>query len=254
MVRNMVDRKRMTVRFEDGVVRRRVGYDQASRIPDWSLGSQVYVGSEKGEVVRDMRPRFDRATIQFESGGKRQKVNSVLISLVEQEVPDVGHIENGEPAQGEQQTVFALSHFSRRFVPGEDDDQNLCGVQGEGQLFESEAEADSWARPGSGTAWDEDHVDGYEVNDLHHGLGSEPYAQQAEESLELGSESEPEQEPEPEPEPELESEPEVESGDLEVLAGVVVGQGNATEDAPENLMLQNITSSLAFWVANDPVT
>ena len=92
------------------------------------------------------------------------------------------------------------------------------------------------------------------MNDLHHGLGSEAYAQQAEEPLKLGSEPEQEPEPEPEPEPELGSEPEPESGDLEVLAGVVVGQGNATEDALVNLMLQNITSSLAFWVANDPVT
>ena len=152
------------------------------------------------------------------------------------------------------QTVFALSHFSKHFVPGEDDDR--CGVQGEGQMFESEAGADSWARPGSSAAWNEDHPDGYEVNDLHHGLGSEAYAQQSEESLELGSESEPEQEqkPEPELEPDLECGPVAESEELRVLAGVVVGQGNATEDAPENLMLRDITSSLAFWVANDPVT
>ena len=96
------------------------------------------------------------------------------------------------------------------------------------------------------------------MNALHHGLGSETYAQQVEEPLKLGSEPGPEQEQEPEPEPEQEpelgSEPEAESGDLEVLAGVVVGQGNVTEDAPVNLMLQNITSSLAFWVANGPVT
>ena len=58
VVRNMIKRKRVTVRFEDGVVRRRVGYDQVSRIPGWSLGSKVYVGSEKGEVVRDMRPKL----------------------------------------------------------------------------------------------------------------------------------------------------------------------------------------------------
>ena len=85
----MVKRKRMTARFEDGVVRRRVGYYQVSRMPDLSLGSPVYVGREKGEVIKDMRPRFDRATIQCESGEKRRKVDSVLISLA---VPDVGHM------------------------------------------------------------------------------------------------------------------------------------------------------------------
>ena len=243
MVKNIVKRKRMTARLDDGVVKRKVGYDQVSRIPEWSLGSQVYVGSEKGRVIKDMRPKFDRATIRFESGGKRRKADSVLILLVEQAVPDVGDMEDGEAAQGEQQTVFALSHLSKHFVPGEDD-QNMCGVRGEGQPFESGAGADSWARPGSRTAWVEDNPDGYEVNDLHHGLGSEAYAQQAEGSLEMGSEFE----------LDLECEPVVESGNLEVLAGVVVGQGSATENAPENLMLRDITSSWAFWVANDRVT
>ena len=214
MVVKKYKRKRMTVRFEDGVFKRKVEYDQVSRLPGWSLGSQVYVGTEKGRVIKDTRPKFGRATTRFESGEKRRKADSVLISLVEQAEPAVGHMEDGEATQGEQQTVLTLGHFSRHFVPGEDD-QNMCGVQGEGQLLESGAGADSWARPGSRTAWDEGHPYGYEVNDLHHGLGSEAYAQQAEGSLEMVSECE----------PDLECEPVVESGNLEVLAGVVVGQG-----------------------------
>ena len=62
----------------------------------------MHVGSEKGEVVKDVRPKYDRATIQFESGEKRRKLDSGLISLVERAVPDVGHMDDGEAAQGEQ--------------------------------------------------------------------------------------------------------------------------------------------------------
>ena len=79
-----------------------------------------------------MGPKFYRATIRFESGEKRQKVDSALISLVEGAVLAPGALEEVDTVavedvaatqqltQGDQprtEVVFALQHFSRHGVP-----------------------------------------------------------------------------------------------------------------------------------------